>query len=273
MITAVAVLAGNASDAEGALELVAQSEQNTGCEVEVSMGDCAYGGGETRQAFAEAGRTIVAKVPSISNQDYFPKTAFVLDLEVGSATCPGGETTHDLRRTPDGGGQFRFAAATCAACPLRAQCVKGSGGRTVALHPQERVLQEARAFQASPAFTEYRRRRQAVEHRIARLVQLGIRQARYVGTAKTRFQLLLAAAVANLTYLAMTGQPSGPDSGAIGLLFGLLGLLLVVVGRSLSPHLLIGAPHTLGPARMTSRGRQKAPLPIPLAMPGCRPVF
>ena len=41
-----------------------------------------------------------------------------------------------------------------------------------------------------------------VEHRIARLVQLGMRQARYFGRAKTRFQLLMAATVVNLTLLA-----------------------------------------------------------------------
>ena len=273
LIVAVAVLAGNAPDAEGALDLIEQTEQNTGCEVEVSMGDCAYGSGETRQAFADAGRTIVAKVPSVSNQEYFPKTAFVLDLEVGSATCPGGQTTHDLRHTSGGGGQFRFAAVVCAACPLRAQCVKGNGGRTVALHPQERLLQEARAFQASPAFTEYRRRRQTVEHRIARLVQLGIRQARYIGTPKTRFQLLLAAAVANLTYLATTGQPSDPDSAAIGLLLGLLGLLLVVAGHSLSPLSPAEAPDALTRSRFASRGRQRRALPAAFIRPGCRPGF
>jgi len=273
LITAVAVLAGNAPDAEGALELIEQTEANTGCEVEVSMGDCAYGSGETRQAFAEAGRTIVAKVPSSTNQGYFPKTAFVLDLEAGSATCPAGQTTQDFTPAPTGGGQFRFAVAVCAACPLRAQCVLGVGGRTVQLHPQERLLQDARAFQTSPAFAEYRRRRQTVEHRIARLVQLGLRQARYVGTAKTRFQVLMAAAVANLTYLAMTGQPSGLDSAAIGLLCGLLGLLLLIVSRPLSPHLLIGAPHSVGLARPTSRGRQSAPPPSALSMAGSRPVF
>ena len=38
-----------------------------------------------------------------------------------------------------------------------------------------------------------------MEHRIARLVQLGIRQSRFFGRTKTRFQLLMAAAVANLT--------------------------------------------------------------------------
>ena len=46
-----------------------------------------------------------------------------------------------------------------------------------------------------------------VEHRIARLVQLGIRQARYFGRTKTLFQVCLAAAVANLTLLAATANP------------------------------------------------------------------
>ena len=41
-----------------------------------------------------------------------------------------------------------------------------------------------------------------VELRLARLVQLGIRQSRYFGRAKTRFQLYLAATVANLTLVA-----------------------------------------------------------------------
>ena len=41
-----------------------------------------------------------------------------------------------------------------------------------------------------------------MEHRLARLVQLGIRQARYFGRVKTRFQLYLAATVANLTLVA-----------------------------------------------------------------------
>ena len=67
---------------------------------------------------------------------------------------------------------------------------------------KEALLQQARAFQHSPAFAEYRRRRQVVEHRLARLVQLGIRQARYFGRIKTRFQLLMAATVANLTLVA-----------------------------------------------------------------------
>ena len=56
-----------------------------------------------------------------------------------------------------------------------------------------------------------------VEHRLARLVQLGIRQARYLGRTKTRFQLYLAATVANLTLLAgKTGLTGDIGGAAIG---------------------------------------------------------
>ena len=87
------------------------------------------------------------------------------------------------------------------------------------LHPQEALLQQARALQQSEAFAEYRQRRVVVEHRLARLVQLGIRQSRYFGRIKTRFQLYLAATVANLTLVAakagMTGGTgSGPSAGS-----------------------------------------------------------
>ncbi len=230
LITAVAVLAGNAQDHERALELVEQSEATTGCPVEVSIGDGAYGDGETRQAFADAERELVAKVGATANQGRFPKTAFRIDLAVLSCTCPGGQTTADLKPGGPGPGRFHFAAAVCGPCPLRAQCLKGQGGRTVALHPQEGLLQTARTLQASPAFGEYRRRRQVVEHRLARLVQLGLRQARYLGRAKTEFQLLMAAAVANLTLLATAAITGSDPAAAGGLILALAGLLLALGG-------------------------------------------
>jgi hypothetical protein len=107
------------------------------------------------------------------------------------------------------GRAFRFETAVCATCPLRGDCIKtkANRGRTVSLHPQEALLQKAKAFQKSEAFKEYRQLCQVAEHRIARLMQLGIRQARYLGRNKTLFQLLMAATVANLTLVAgKTGQ-------------------------------------------------------------------
>ena len=213
LITAVAVLPGNAPDNLGALELVEESEASTGVPVEEAMGDAAYGDGATRQTFADAGRRLVARVPGRPDRQRFPKDDFVIDLAAGSCTCPAGQVTHAIvpagKRT-DGTGRvhrlraFQFDGAQCMTCPLRSQCIsaKGRKGRRVLIHPQEALLQEARALQQSAGYDEYRARRVVVEHRLARLVQLGIRQSRYFGRAKTRFQLYLAATVANLTLVA-----------------------------------------------------------------------
>ncbi|HAL15865.1 MAG TPA: hypothetical protein DCP32_03655 [Anaerolineaceae bacterium] len=118
---------------------------------------------------------------------------------------------------------FSFPAPTCTACPLRAQCVKTEAkrGRSIQLHPQEALLQQARALQNSPAFLAYRQVRQTVEHRQDRLVQLGIRQARYFGRKKTLFQLLMAATVANLTLIATKTGQIRAKTGLFSLLFAL----------------------------------------------------
>ena len=76
---------------------------------------------------------------------------------------------------------------------LRPQCVKAKPGRggSISLHPQEGLLQEAQAFQDSAAFAPYRALQQVAKYRWARLVQLGLRQARDRGRFKTEAQLLL----------------------------------------------------------------------------------
>jgi transposase len=214
LFTAADVIAGNAPDKTGALNMVEQSEENTDCPVDESMGDCAYGDGATRQTFVDAGRTLIAKVPGRPDKAHFPKEDFKIDLEAGTCTCPAGFVTASLRSMgylPAGNGErqkvrgFVFDVRACRVCSLKSNCISGKSrrGRTVRLHPQEALLQQARAFQHSEAFGEYRIRRQVAEHRLARLVQLGIRKARYFGRIKTRFQLLIAATVANLTLVAV----------------------------------------------------------------------
>ena len=213
LITAAAMLPGNASDNTGALELVNESEENSGAKVSETMGDAAYGDGVTRQTFADAHRTLIAKVPGRPQGIRFPKEDFKIDLEAGTCRCPAGQVTrrvHTATTRIDRSGQARrvqafcFHGGTCRACPLRPRCIaaKDGRGRTITLHPQEALLQQARAFQKSAAFEEYRWRRQVAEHRLARLVQLGIRQSRYFGRAKALFQVLLAATVANLTVIS-----------------------------------------------------------------------
>ena len=199
---------------------------NTGVPVEEAMGDAAYGDGGTRQTFADAGRRLVARVPGRPDRKHFPKEDFHIDLEAGTCTCPAENVSRRIRplgtRTTAAGRthqlkSFQFDGAVCGVCPLRTQCVAAAPGtgRTVQLHPQEALLQQARALQQSETFGEYRQRRVVVEHRLARLVQLGVRQARYFGRAKTEFQLYLAATVANLTLVATkVGLPANTGCGS-----------------------------------------------------------
>ena len=67
LITAVEVLPGNAPDNSGALELV-----------EEAMGGAAYDDRDTRQAFADAGRTLIARVPGRPNRFTFPRKTSIL---------------------------------------------------------------------------------------------------------------------------------------------------------------------------------------------------
>lgn len=197
IILAVDVLAADAGDATGALELVDQAEANTEVPVEETLGDCAYGGAETRQAFADAGRTLFARVGQEADRGFFPKSAFVLDLNNHTVTCPEGHTTDRFLQTESGAKTFSFGTV-CRDCPLQAYCTKNAQGRTVQVHPQEQQRQAARAYQQTTGGRRHLRERVVVEHRLARLAQLGIGQARYRGRTMTRFQLLMAATIANL---------------------------------------------------------------------------
>ncbi len=189
------------------------------------------------------GRKLIAKVPKRPNRGLLPKENFEIDLEAMTCTCPAGQLTDRLvsmgRTYPHTGEYekrqaFHFDGAVGGACELRARCtrVAPGKGRTVTLHPQERLLQRARALQASPDFKRYQHMRPASEHRLARMVQLGLRKARCFGRTKTLFQALMAAAVANLTLIAgkmgETGSRGGPQAA---LQFSLISRLRRLAGR------------------------------------------
>ena len=124
LITAVEVLPGNAPDNLRSLELVEASEANTGVPVEEAMGDAAYGDGDTRQAFADAGRTLIARVPGRPNRTHFPKKDFRIDLEAVSCTCPAGKCypNHSACRQRD---RFSRPHLPTGGIPLRRGSLRG----------------------------------------------------------------------------------------------------------------------------------------------------
>jgi hypothetical protein len=213
MVLGLDVRAANASDGEGAAPLIEAVAQVPGVEVGTLLADMAYSDGDGREAVEEAGAEMVAKVPSTTNGGRFPKADFDVDTEAGTVTCPAGQTTAQSKKAKDHKGRrgllFVFPTATCAACPLRGQCVGGTKGRTIFVGRHHDRIAAARAAQEEPETKALLRRRAKVERKIDHLQDLGMRKARYRGRRRTRLQALLAATVANFKRLSVLGAFDG----------------------------------------------------------------
>ena len=131
-----------------------EGERSTGVPAAEAMGDAAYGDGDTRQTFADAGRTLIATGAG-------GKRTFRMRILTGGYLS-GGECYPDDGAGDDGAGQtgrtyrlaFRFDAAVCGVCPLRSQCVAAKPGTgNGAMHPRRCY---SRPEAQSEAFAEYR---------------------------------------------------------------------------------------------------------------------
>jgi len=144
--------------------------------------------------------------PVRSGKDgHFPKTAFTLDWETGTIHCP-----NDVRLPFHVGDTIQFPASSCTPCPLRARCTSNKHGRSVTIHPDERLLQELRKRQQTPAGRAKLRERVAVEHTLAHVGHWQGRRARYCGRRKNLFDLRRTAVVQNL-HVLMAGLPVAPE--------------------------------------------------------------
>jgi len=232
VILATDAVAGNRHDSEGAVALVEEASRTSGQGVERILGDTAYGSVQTRRAFAEAGIEVVAKAPPAGNRKYFTLDDFTIHSKGGVAVCPAGKKSMRRNRVlnPDGW-RYVFSRRDCKACPLLSGCTTAKvGGRSVTITEHTIELQQHRRDQQTEEFRETYGRRVVVEHRIARLVQLGIRQARYLGRIKVGFQVSVASAVANLTLAASHAQltPHRALKTAAGALKTLLSRLIPI---------------------------------------------
>jgi transposase len=140
---------------------------------------------------------IFCKAWPVRNGDRFPKTAFHLDWEQEVLRCPAGV---QVLFTP--GGVVHFPATTCAVCSLRQRCTTSPRGRSVSIHPDERLLEELRQRQLTPLGRAKLRERVAVEHGLAHIGHWQGRRARYRGVRKNLFDLRRCAVIHNLHVIA-----------------------------------------------------------------------
>jgi Transposase DDE domain len=128
---------------------------------------------------------------------HFAKTAFVLDWERQEIHCPDGVV---IPFTP--GANVQFPAIRCGSCAQRERCTTSKTGRSVSIHPDERLMQELRERQLTPQGRAKLRERVAVEHSLAHIGQWQGDRARYLGERKNLFDLRRTAVVHNLHVIA-----------------------------------------------------------------------
>jgi hypothetical protein len=133
----------------------------------------------------------------------FAKPAFALDFDQHTLTCP-----NNVRMPFTAGAKVQFPAEVCQACPLREGCTTSSRGRSVQIHPDERLLVELRARQQTPQGRARPRERTQVEHALAHVGRWQGNHARYLGLRKNLFDLRRVAAVHNLHVIARQPTPA-----------------------------------------------------------------
>ena len=149
--------------------------------------------------------TIFCKAWPVSNGERFIKHTFRLDWSAQQIHCPNG-----VRLPFEPGKVVRFPAATCADCPLQQHCTTSKKGRSVSIHPDEKLLAELRQRQSTPAGRAQLHQRVQVEHSLAQVSQWQGNKARYCSQRKNLFDLRRIAVVHNLHVIArMPESPPG----------------------------------------------------------------
>lgn len=139
---------------------------------------------------------IFCKAWPVRNGDRFTKAAFTLDWTAGRLQSPAGVQVPFVP-----GSTVHFPAPRCRSCMHQARCTTSSQGRSVHIHPDERLLEEVRTRQQAPAGRAALRERVGVEHSLAHIGHWQGDRARYRGLRKNLFDLRRMAVVHNLHHL------------------------------------------------------------------------
>jgi transposase len=131
--------------------------------------------------------------------------SFTIDWEKQLAICPQGQTSNrwmSFQQNNQMMFNFRFPRGACLTCEVRSKCTKSAThARALLLQPQPayEALHAARQHQKTDEFKQRYAKRAGIEGTISQGVAIGgLRQARYIGLAKTHLQHLMTAIGINL---------------------------------------------------------------------------
>jgi transposase len=226
IITAVNVLPGGSNEGADVTTLLTHEQKVHGNKVQaVSQDGAGFQGAVLRALTDPAGLNVEVFVPppkpKTQERPGFTPEQFTLDTTQTTLTCPAGHRTDKRRRNwKDHAWTYRFKKATCAACPLRAQCLGSlpqTNGRTVTINDYEAEYQAARAKAQTPTYVAVRQQHRAIERKLGEMVRWHrCRRARYWGRSRVMLQSLLTAVVVNVKRMARWMRTLVPDKGGGG---------------------------------------------------------
>ena len=156
------------------------------------------------QAKAEGREIIGPALPSRQVESRFTAADFQIGVEERKAVCPAGKINtqcSSLVEQATGKVSYRFEFSTqCHDCSLRCQCLgKDQRHRSLVVGQHHTGLQARRREQATPAFKERMKHRNAIEGTQSELVRAhGLRHARYRGLPKVKLQNYFIGAACNV---------------------------------------------------------------------------
>jgi hypothetical protein len=206
-ISGMVTHAARESDQEGSQKMELE-QQAMGLEKPpVQYVDAAYVSAQKLAAAAAEGRELIgpALASPHNNEGRFTPEQFQVNVEQRTAVCPAGKENSQCSRLEEqatGKVSYRFEwdTATCAACPLRPQCIKaGHAHRTLAVGEHHTPLQARRQEQQTKPFQQRMKHRNAIEGTQSELVRAhGLRRARYRGLPKAKLQNYFIGAACNI---------------------------------------------------------------------------
>jgi transposase len=203
MVRAVGLTRANSPEASVTDDLLADLEHQNAQLSEIHLDRAYLSSNLVRQRGSDL--AVYCKAWPVRNGDRFPKTAFELDWERETINCPSGCA---IPFVP--GGTVHFPEVTCQSCSQRERCTTSHRGRSVSIHPDERLLCELRQRQLTPAGRQKLRERVEVEHSLAHIGAWQGDRARYLGQRKNLFDLRRTAVVHNLHVVSRSPTDAAP---------------------------------------------------------------
>jgi transposase len=214
VITAVKVTPGAVNEGHEMASLIDAHEANTRRKVDTVVADSHYGTNENLLICGDKG--VEPHMPSIkalyedtsSRKGIFPEYRFTYRTETDTYTCPAGKvlkrrTVHENNRNIEYGASKK----DCASCPLRPECTRSKGPRTVQRPVRKDELDRMMSIATSDQTKkDLKTRQHLMERSFARSTRFRFDRARFRGLWKVAIQEYLICAIQNIQTLIRQGR-------------------------------------------------------------------